>query len=117
MSDDERELQRARRIGLNEGVYREINERILDLDVRFPSRREILDLVCECGDTGCSERIRLSREDYEALRADPRLFAVVPGHEEPDVEQVVDHGSGYHVVRKRRGEPPRVAKATDPRSG
>jgi len=116
VSADEQDVERARRIGLNEGVFREINERLRDLDEKFPLRGESLELICECGNAGCDERIQLTRSDYEALRADPRLFAVVPGHEKQDVEDVVDNRTGYDVVRKHSGEPTRVAEATDPRS-
>jgi hypothetical protein len=116
VSSDERRIERERRIGLNEAVFREVNERLRKLADRFDPAGRPMDMVCECGNVRCDERIRLTPAEYEELRADPRLFAIVPGHEKDDVEDVVDHRDGYDVVRKHSGEPTRVARATDPRS-
>jgi hypothetical protein len=108
--------ERGRRIGLNEAVFREVNERIEDLAQTFSLAARHLDFVCECGDSSCTQQIRMTSGEYEELRADPLLFAVYPGHETPDVEDVVDRRDGYDVVRKHEGEPARVAQSTDPRS-
>ncbi len=108
-------MERAERIGLNEAVFREVNERITDLADQFDLGEQPLDLVCECGDPACVDRITMSREAYEQLRADPTHFAVFPGHEVPDVEDVVERNDTYDVVRKRDGTPADVAKRTDPR--
>jgi hypothetical protein len=51
----------------------------------------------------CLEQVRLTRAEYEAVRADPARFAVVPGHEKPDVERVVEQHAGYFVVQKNEG--------------
>src|SRR3954447_11809118 len=107
--------ERARRIGLNEAVFRQVNEQLEALADRFSSPGDALDLICECGDARCDQRLVLSRSQYERLRADPVLFAVVPGHVAPDVEDVVGHGPGYEVVRRQAALPTDVAAATDPR--
>jgi len=107
--------ERARRLGLNEAVFRRVNEQLAALADQFRSDGEALDLICECGDAGCDQRLLLSRPQYERLRADPVLFAVVPGHVSPEVEDAVERGRGYEVVRKRSGVPEEVARSTDPR--
>lgn len=107
---------RAHRIGLNEAVFRSVNDEIESLAGRFGLTGESLDLICECGNGGCAERIKVTHEAYVALRSDPRTFAVVPGHEFPEVEVVVDRVDGYHVVRKKDGEPAEIAEQTDVRS-
>jgi hypothetical protein len=109
-------MDRGERIGLNEAVFREVNERINDLAENFGLEDQPLDLVCECGDPNCVERISMSRTDYEQLRSEPTHFAVHAGHVQPDVEDVVDRRSSYLVVRKREGDPAEVARETDPRS-
>jgi hypothetical protein len=106
-------MNREKRIGLNEAVFREVNERIDNLAETFDV--EHLDLVCECGNGDCLERISMSHSEYEQLRSDPQLFAVYPGHEVTDVEAVVEKRSGYHIVRKNTGAPERIAEQTDPR--
>jgi hypothetical protein len=52
---------------------------------------------------------------YEDTRGAPDLFLVAPGHELPDIEDVVREGDGFQVVRKR-GAAARLAERTDPRS-
>jgi hypothetical protein len=106
---------REERIGLNEAVFREVNERIEDLADTFDLTSEPLDLVCECGNASCVERITMTRAEYEELRMNPHHFAVHPGHEYPDVETVVAERKGYYVVSKNEGAPERIAERTDPR--
>jgi hypothetical protein len=107
---------REERIGLNEAVFREVNERIEELAERFELGSAPLDLICECGDASCAQPISMSPAEYEELRSDPHQFAVFPGHEIPDVESVVAKKNGYHVVAKDKGIPEQVAEETDPRS-
>jgi hypothetical protein len=106
---------REKRIGLNEAVFREVNERIEDLAETFDLKTQSLDLICECGDDTCEKRLSMTRAEYEELRSDPHQFAVHPGHEFPDVERVVARLKGYDVVMKNRGAPERIAEQTDPR--
>jgi hypothetical protein len=108
-------MNRETRIGMNEAVFRAVNERIQEVANAFQLTTEPLDLICECGDAQCTERITLTREDYENLRADPHRFAVAPGHDAPDVEQVVERHSSYDIVRKYKGVPEEIAQETDPR--
>lgn len=106
---------REERIGLNEAVFREVNERIEDLAERFDLKTQSLDLICECGDAACVERISMTPADYEQIRSEAHQFAVYPGHENPDVESVVARLKGYDIVRKDRGVPAQIAEQTDPR--
>jgi hypothetical protein len=108
--------ERATRIGRNEVLFREINERLSELQESFDVFSERGDFVCECGDVSCSEQITMSLGEYEQLRTDPELFGVKPGHEIPDVESVVEKRPGYDVVRKTKGAPAALARAEDPRS-
>jgi hypothetical protein len=43
-------------------------------------------------------------------------FAVVPGHELPEIETVVERHPAYLVVEKRQADAEEVALETDPRS-
>jgi hypothetical protein len=108
--------ERTRRIGLNEAVFREVNERLESLNETFAALTGTMSIICECGKSVCSERFDIDRRDYEDLRRNSHLFAVVPGHVIPDVEHVIEHRAGYDIVRKDAGEAARVAEQTDPRS-
>jgi hypothetical protein len=105
--------ERARRIGLNEAVFREVNERIEDLAATFGL--EPLDLLCECGDASCTKRIEMDHKRYEELRSDSTTFAVACGHERPDVEEVIARHRSYYIVRKVAGAAREVAERTDRR--
>ena len=106
---------REERIGLNDAVFRELNERIEDLAETFDLKTQSLDLICECGDAACVERISMTPAEYEQVRSEAHQFAVYPGHEYPDVESVVARLEGYDIVRKNRGVPAQIAEQTDPR--
>ena len=109
-------MNREERIGMNEAVFRDVNERIQDVASAFNLTSEPLDLICECGDAACVARISLTRDEYERMRSDAQLFAVASGHVAPDVEEVVENRDGYDVVRKYKGVPAEIARKTDPRS-
>ncbi len=102
------------RIGLNESLFRETNEGIErglwpgEEDQRVPFR-------CECARLECGEAVRLTPAEYERVRADPRRFVVVAGHEVPDAEFIVERHPGYLLVEKV-GEAASVAEELDPRS-
>jgi hypothetical protein len=90
------------RLARNEVMFRAINERIRELAARFEqTASESLALVCECADETCVERIELTLEQYDHLRAIPARFVVVPGHEAtPLVERVVYRSDQFVIVRK-----------------
>jgi hypothetical protein len=106
---------RDERIGLNEAVFREVNERIEELADSFDLGSGPLDLICECGKADCVQRISMSRAEYEELRSDPHQFAVYSGHEIADVETVIARRKGYDIVAKNHGVPEQIAEQTDPR--
>jgi len=105
--------ERERRIGLNEAVFREVNERVRDLNEAFGTITDKVEIVCECADPECTEQITMSVSEYGALRSEPDRFVVVPGHAAPtDVEEVVEHGAGWEMVKKREGGPADLARET-----
>ena len=107
---------REERIGLNEAVFREVNERIEEVAETFDVQSQALDLICECGDAKCVQPLSMTPAEYEHIRSDPQTFAVHPGHEIADVEEVVERRKGYFIVRKGKGVPEQIAEQTDPRA-
>lgn len=108
--------ERGKRIGQNEIVFREVNERLRELGESFSLVSEVAEFVCECGDTSCTQRIQMPLSGYEHVRSDPRWFMIVPGHEEPDYERVISEMEGYVIVEKLPGGPAGIAIKDDPRS-
>ena len=105
----------GRCVGLNEALFREVNNRLRELTETFGPREGPQHFICECGDARCAERIEMTLAEYEALRSDPTHFAVRHGHETQDVESVVADHSGFVTIRKRRGAPADLARELDPR--
>jgi hypothetical protein len=107
--------ERARRVGLNEAVFRQVNERLEKLNETFAPVTGRNEVVCECGDVSCAQVLELTESEYEDVRSEPNLFIVAPGHAATDIEHVVREGDGYEIVRKKLGVPTRIAEETDPR--
>jgi len=101
--------ERGKRVGVNEALFREVNERIDDLRSGLGLDRTF-EIVCECSDAQCVERFRIITDEYTELRRDVHNFAVVPGHEAPDVERVVAHRDQYLVVEKTDPDAARAAE-------
>jgi len=107
-------VDRAERVAKNEILFRQVNERILQIEGdRW--RVDPVDFMCECGDITCMRVVQLSLEDYERLRSEPTHFGVIPGHELPDVERVVEQQEHYFVVEKEGEALRQQAEAADPR--
>ena len=102
---------RTERIGDNEALFREINERISRIQEEF-GQAQSFEIVCECGRRDCAERFSITHDAYRQLRVDPVQFAIVPGHEVPDVEEIVERNEGYLVVRKTEGDAAEAAVET-----
>jgi hypothetical protein len=105
---------RKERLARNEAAFRTVNEAIEtgrsprdDPDARVA-------YLCECGAIGCNMLLELTVGEYEDVRAQSRRFFVVPGHEQPEVEDVVERHDGYLIVEKHADQAG-VAESTDPR--
>jgi hypothetical protein len=104
----------------NEALFRDVNERIAEVTESLTEEGAdlLLDgLVCECVDPLCTERLgALTPEEYEAIRSDARRFLVVPQHDDPEEEVVLERRPAYWIVEKHEGIPSDVARKLDPRA-
>jgi hypothetical protein len=108
--------EQARRVGLNEAIFRQVNEQIRSLNRDFGTEQGAMTVVCECGHSDCTDRLELSVSAYERVRGDSRLYVVAKGHEIPEVEKVVERAEGYDVVQKDEGVAAELSRELDPRS-
>jgi len=99
----------------NEELFRNVNERIEDVSTGVPRDQPLLDFLCECDRDGCEEKVQAARAEYEAVRARPTQFIVLPGHEDRRVERVVSTNDRFTIVEKQ-GQAAADAEQTDPRS-
>ena len=105
---------REERVARNESLFREVNERIKQVNIGLATI-EATDFLCECGDEGCTQPISLTMSEYDAVRADPTHFAIVAGHLVPDIEHVILSTERYAVVAKTDPDAVKVAVTEDPR--
>ena len=115
---DERRARRAR----NEDLLREVNDRIEELSKNVEAQGiapegGLIEFYCECGRESCTERVLMTVTEYRHVRADNDRFAVVPGHETPEMEVVVESGERFVVVDKLPEAEPLVGADGKPRSG
>jgi hypothetical protein len=110
---------RDARLATNEALYREVNERIHEVGQRLQvlPDSELLDFHCECGRTDCEEPLQMTPSEYQHVRSDNDRFALVPGHEDAELERVMERTERYIVVDKRPEAEPYVGADGKPDSG
>jgi hypothetical protein len=91
-------VDREQRIIENEKLFREVNERVAQMEVGFSGPDPVW--VCECGDETCFEKVTVPIDEYRRIRAREDWFVILPGHQKPDVERIVTETDGYFVVEK-----------------
>ena len=85
---------------MNEALFREVNERIEQLQDDAAGSEHVQRSCASAAQLDCTERFAITNEEYRELRSDVHRFAVVPGHERPDVERASRRRGGYIIVEK-----------------
>lgn len=85
-----------------EDVFRAANDRIA-VRARELDWREPLLLLCECSDRRCFAKLRVTPEEYEAVRAHPEQYLLEPGHDLSG-GLVIDQDERLAVVEKPHTE-------------
>ena len=97
-------IDRNERAARNQSLFREVNERVVALEQgglqEVSGDGSAVHAICECANAGCHEPIVMDIDGYTAIRSSPIHFLVKPGHEWPDVENVVARHDGFIVVEK-----------------
>jgi hypothetical protein len=93
---------REQRAIRNEELFREVNLHIAELqgDTHNLTAGGLLPLVCECVHTGCTTPVEVDPSTFDRVHENPRRFIVAPGHEDLDVESIVESREGYLIVEK-----------------
>jgi hypothetical protein len=101
------------RIAKTEALFRNVNEGIREASDRLDT--EVADFICECGDSTCTEHIRVPLEEYERVRGHATRFVVQPGHVKGPIERVVERSPHYAVIEKLDRIAARIARRLNPR--
>ena len=105
---------REERLAHNEVVFRTLNESIDQIAIGLGGSAPF-EFVCECATSDCFARIELTLPEYESVRSDGSHFILRPGHQDIEVELVVEEHPHYIVVQKD-GVAGLVAHDADPRA-
>lgn len=88
---------REERIAYNEAWSRSLNEQRAEWAAGDEARPSF---QCECWQQDCTQRIPLSRHDWEMVRAEPNRFAVAPHHVADNFEAVIKAFPGFWMIEK-----------------
>ena len=86
----------------NEELFREVNLRIAELQEGAQNLAVdgLLPLVCECSHTGCTTPLEVDPTTFAQVHENQGRYIVAPGHEDLDVESIVERREGYLIVEK-----------------
>ncbi|MBV9309684.1 MAG: hypothetical protein JOZ73_02570 [Solirubrobacterales bacterium] len=90
------------KIARNDSAFRDANDEIDTAAVEHGFYGAPVPFLCECSEPGCTQVIRLTREQYAHVRSNDRWFAHAVGHE-AEIEgavRLVERHEGYIVVEK-----------------
>jgi hypothetical protein len=87
------------RAARNEEVFRGVNERIEE-GAEKHAVSGMLPFHCECGRASCVKTIEIPASRYEAIVRERYRFVLIPGHEDPKIERVVESEPDFLVVEK-----------------
>ena len=99
------------RLARNQALFREVNERLLELTEGFQDGS--MQFVCECSNEDCTQTVTMNHDDYESVRAHSTFFVITSGHEILEVEKIIDRRNGWTIVQKVTASD--YAVETDPR--
>jgi hypothetical protein len=105
----------AERVALSDDTFRRANEGIAATSIAL-GIDGLLPFIYECANTKCTAMLRLTREEYEAVRREPTHFLIVQGHEHvaEGWAIVVATHARYAVVAKI-GDAAVITEQRDPR--
>jgi hypothetical protein len=101
----------------NQALFRNINEGVRHINAAFSTLVPLGTWTCECANLDCFERVELTSDQYEEVRAAPTRFAVAPDdrHVLAEIERVVARKDRFWVVEKE-GRAAELVATVDPRA-
>lgn len=89
----------------NEQFLRRENDRTKDLLTNGLLNQEEqallpIGFVCECSKLSCRRSIKMSVEEFRITHQYRNRFIIRPGHEQTDIETVMERNKDYFIVEK-----------------
>lgn len=92
-------MEFAERAARNEEVFRGVNERI-EAGAKEHGVVSTLPFHCECCRASCLATIEIAPDRYDKVVRERYRFVVIPGHEDREIERVVEVEAQFVVVEK-----------------
>jgi hypothetical protein len=89
----------SERAARNEEVCRDVNREI-EAGAQRHRVETPLPFHCECSQASCVQTVALPPKDYERVANERYRFIVLAGHEDPQIERIVEEHEIFHVVEK-----------------
>ena len=86
----------------NEAVFRGANERLEKYAVTNVNDDlgRVLPFLCECDRTDCTQVVLVTLSEYERVRANSRRSVLAKGHDNQEIERVVEETDRFAVTEK-----------------
>lgn len=86
---------REERVRRTEEFFKQVNDALADGEA---DRTGLF--FCECGNPLCNEKLEMTAiDDLRLLHQEPGYYAILPGHQLPDLETVVLENPKYLIVK------------------
>jgi hypothetical protein len=110
MTEDERKAE-------NESTFRRANEQLEGRAAALVGADESspVPFLCECPRQDCTQVVLVTLHEYEHVRSDPRWALTVPGHEDPEIERVVESDTRF-LITEKFGRAADIVAEEDPRA-
>jgi len=79
---------------------RRANERLVRAVGHIVDAENHVPFLCECVNPSCTEPVPMTLREYEAVRAHPRRFALVPGHPTVAGERIIGEDARFQITEK-----------------
>lgn len=79
-------------------IFRNCNERIGEAADALG--QEKLTIFCECGSSGCSEKLQVHLADYKRARSHSERFLLATGHGSAEVDRVIEGLKGCSIIER-----------------
>jgi hypothetical protein len=100
-------------VGLHSEIFQVMSreERMVQTEYFFRGVNEVIartggsngsTFLCECANPHCNDTFDMTAHDLRTLHSVPGDYVVMPGHDIPDLEEVVRQQNGYAIVRNAR---------------
>lgn len=91
------DLAKAR---VNEERFAAANVQIAEKAKSLQMNDRSIPFLCECSDLRWTKIIQLSLAEFQATKAKTGAFILLAGHDDANVERVIDKTDGYVLVEK-----------------